>query len=498
MRRNPGFEPSVWSVLNSVLPDQWAVVGGNEHLHLRVSYPLIMRTTGLGRIEGGELVLVPPTRAREVLAGAADLCETGISGIVLFGVEKGELDPESIDCAAPVVAVAGSTELEVTRERINRYIVRRRRELFALEQQLHRTLIDSAIAGIGMAELLQRAAEVTGGLIVLDRGGEILLAPNDAVQPTAEDLARARRALDRDSQGRASNPGPPRMLSLEVAGGGERKGLVAGFRLRDDRQEEDEAVMAALASAISIVLTRAPVVAIPPLEEVLARRAGSRFSDSFDPEARWAALALPAGDVLPETLQRVASTETEGRGTRYVLAVSGQAFVVLTPDVAMFSWDWFLAALASRTRVPVSQAGLGRPYPGLEGAARSAREAVSALDHARGSIMPYEEVEVTVLLLSLANGEEFMRVRLGPLLDGSPAQRELLETLRVYLATGKNAKEAARRLAVHRNTLLYRLRRAQELLGLDWDDADGVFALDLALRLNSLPSPAIGAAGDTG
>ncbi len=498
MRRNPGFEPSVWSVLNSVLTDQWAVIGGNEHLHLRVSYPLVMRTTGLGRIEGGELVLVPPARSDEVLAGVRDLCKTGISGIVLFGVGRDPLDQDSIECAAPVIVVAASTELEVTRERINRYIVRRRRELFALEQQLHRALIDAAIAGIGMPELLQRAAEVTGGLVVLDRGGELLLAPNDAERPTNEELVRARQALHRDSQGRASYAGPPRMLSLEVAGGGERKGLVAAFRLRDERQEEDEAVMAALASAISIVLTRAPVVAIPPLEEVLARRAGSRFSDSFDPEARWAALALAVGDVLPETLQRVASTETEGRGTRYVLAVSGQAFVVLTPDVSMFSWDWFLATLAARTRVPVSQAGLGRPYPGLDGAARSAREAISALEHAGGSVMPYQDVELTVLLLSLSNGEEFARARLGPLLDGSPAQRELLETLRVYLASGKNAKEAARRLAVHRNTLLYRLRRAQELLHLEWEDADAVFALDLALRLNSLPGTVMGAGGDIG
>ena len=193
MRRNPGFEPSVWSVLNSVLPDQWSVIGGSEHLHLRVSYPLIMRTTGLGRIEGGELVLVPPTRTREVLAGARDLCETGISGIVLFGVEEAELDEEALECAVPVVAVADSAELDVTRERINRYIVRRRRELFALEQQLHRSLIDAAIAGIGMAELLQRASEVTGGLVVLDRGGEILLAPRDAPAPTPEELAGRER-----------------------------------------------------------------------------------------------------------------------------------------------------------------------------------------------------------------------------------------------------------------------------------------------------------------
>jgi hypothetical protein len=408
------------------------------------------------------------------------------------------LPHETIECAAPVVAVSESTELQVTRERINRYIVRRRRELFALEQRLHRGLVDAAIAGIGMVDLLQRAADETGSLVILDRGGEILAAPSVAALPSEAELSLARQALDRESDGRISLAGPPRILSLEVAGGGERKGLVAAFGLRDDRQEEDEAVMAALASAVSIVLTRAPAVAIPSLEEVLTSRGGARSAPLFDAEDYWIALALPSEDILPETLQRVASTEADGRGTRYVLAESSEAFVVLTPQAAAASWDAFLAALTARTRIPVSRAGVGRAYPGVDGAARSAREAVRALDYANAPITHYKDVEVSVLLRSLVDGDKFMRVRLGPLIDGSPSQRELLETLRVYLATGKNAKEAARRLAVHRNTLLYRLRRAQDLLGLDWDDADAVFALDLALRLHALPGASLNSAGDTG
>lgn len=498
MRGNPGFEPSVLSVLNSVLPDQWTALAGSEHLQLQVSYPLIMRTTGLGRIEGGELVLVPAARTAEVLAGAVDLCRTGISGIVLFGVEPSVFEIQPFECSAPVVAVAESAELQFTRERINRYIVRRRRELFALEQQLHRELVDAAIAGMSMVDLVQRAAEETGGLVMLDRGGEMLLAPSENTPPTAEELLRARQALERESGGRSVFIGPPRMLSLEVAGGGERKGLVAAFGLRDERQEEDEAVMSALASAASIVLTRAPVIAIPSLEEVLARRAASRFSEVLDPQARWCALALPSEHVLPETVQRVISTESSGRGTQFMLGASRQAFVVLALSATTFSWDSFLAALATRARVPVPAVGMGRAYGGLEGAARSAREAVSALDHATGPITHYGDVEVTVLLLSATDGAEFARSRLGPLLDGSPAQRELLETLKIYLATGKNAKEAARRLAVHRNTLLYRLRRAQELLGLDWEDADSVFALDLALRLHALPVTPAGGDVDIG
>jgi hypothetical protein len=373
MRRYPGFEPSVWSVLNAVLPDDWTAIGGRQHLNLRVSYPLIMRTTGLGRIEGGELVLVPGARAPEVLAGAQDLCNTGISGIVLFGVDPREIGETTRAYAAPVVAVPDSADLQLTRERINRYIVRRRRELFALEQRLHRELVDAAIAGTDLADLMQRAADETASLVWLDRGGEVMLAPSDSARPPASELLRARRALDRGNEGRSFFAGPPRMLALEVAGGGERKGLVAAFGLRDDHQEEDEAVIAALASAVSIVLTRAPVIAIPSLEEVLARRAGSRLVDSFSSEARWHALALPLEDVLPETLQRVVSSEADGRGIRYLLAEFEGAFVVLTPEVGKFSWESFLAALSARTRAPVARAGTGRPYPGLTGAARSAR-----------------------------------------------------------------------------------------------------------------------------
>ena len=498
MRQNPGFEPSVRSVLNSVLPDQWTSLAGGDHLHLRVSYPLIMRTTGLGRIEGGELVLVPAARTDDVLAGARDLCRTGISGIVLFGLDPEAVGRELSDCSAPVVAVGESVELQSTRERINRYIVRRRRELFALEQHLHRELVDAAIAGVSLTDLLNRASRETGAVVLLDRGGEIYSAPVDANQLAPDDVARARRALDRESSGRVSFDGPPRMLSLEVSGGGERKGLVAAFGLSDDRPEEDEAVMGALAAAASIVLTRSPQVSIPSLDDVLARRAGSRLSDPNDAQAIWTALALPNENVLPETLQRVTSTETSGRGTQFMLGELRQAYVVVASGTAAYRWDSILAAMGARSRGPVPAVGVGRSYPGLDGAARSAREAVSALDHAIGPVTHYGDVEVSVLLLSLNGGPEFARTRLGPLMDGSPVQRELLETLRVYLATGKNAKEAARRLAVHRNTLLYRLRRAQEQLRLDWEDADAVFALDLALRLLALPAAPKGSDGDSG
>lgn len=57
----------------------------------------------------------------------------------------------------------------------------------------------------------------------------------------------------------------------------------------------------------------------------------------------------------------------------------------------------------------------------------------------------------------------------------------LLRTLRVYFATGANASEAAERLFLHRNSMLYRLARIEELTGLDLKDPRARLALQLGL-----------------
>ena len=58
---------------------------------------------------------------------------------------------------------------------------------------------------------------------------------------------------------------------------------------------------------------------------------------------------------------------------------------------------------------------------------------------------------------------------------------DLVRTLRVYFASGANASEAADRLYLHRNSLLYRLARIAELTGLDSKDPRVRLALELGL-----------------
>ncbi len=58
---------------------------------------------------------------------------------------------------------------------------------------------------------------------------------------------------------------------------------------------------------------------------------------------------------------------------------------------------------------------------------------------------------------------------------------DLVRTLRVYFASGANASEAADRLYLHRNSMLYRLERIGKLTGLDLKDPRARLSLELGL-----------------
>lgn len=74
------------------------------------------------------------------------------------------------------------------------------------------------------------------------------------------------------------------------------------------------------------------------------------------------------------------------------------------------------------------------------------------------------------------------RVLVEPLRDHDRRRRgDLVRTLRVYFAAGANASSAADRLFLHRNSMIYRLARIEELAGLDLKDSRARLALELGL-----------------
>jgi sugar diacid utilization regulator len=61
-------------------------------------------------------------------------------------------------------------------------------------------------------------------------------------------------------------------------------------------------------------------------------------------------------------------------------------------------------------------------------------------------------------------------------------EQELLRTLSVHLETGCRTQQTAELLGIHRNTVLYRLQRIEDLTSVDLDDGDIRLLLQLVLR----------------
>jgi len=141
-------------------------------------------------------------------------------------------------------------------------------------------------------------------------------------------------------------------------------------------------------------------------------------------------------------------------------------------------------------------AGVGRT-PGKETTAYAAmREATRAADIAASmaadspASLHFARLGALRLIFHLADNPElraFQRDVLGPLETSDAARRsEFVRTLDAFLRAGGNHMRAARDLNVHRNTLIYRLERIQELLGgSNLEHPETRLNLQLALKIRA-------------
>lgn len=150
--------------------------------------------------------------------------------------------------------------------------------------------------------------------------------------------------------------------------------------------------------------------------------------------------------------------------------------------------DLLAAALAS-THTGWS-AGMSEPATEPAGARRAAGEArdtarLGLLVLGPAHVARAADLGIYRLLLRLRETgelEAFCRQTLGPLLADARHADALLATLDAFFASNGNLAEAARRLDLHRNSLIYRLGRIRALLGHDLEDPEARLALQLALK----------------
>jgi PucR C-terminal helix-turn-helix domain/GGDEF-like domain len=114
----------------------------------------------------------------------------------------------------------------------------------------------------------------------------------------------------------------------------------------------------------------------------------------------------------------------------------------------------------------------GAPAEGVAGFRRSHGDAVQAARVAAlagavaAAVTSYSRVELVSLLAGdLPRARSFVAGQLGPLASTTEQASRLRETVLAFLASGGSGTRVARDLYVHQNTVAYRVKRAEELLG---------------------------------
>jgi len=168
--------------------------------------------------------------------------------------------------------------------------------------------------------------------------------------------------------------------------------------------------------------------------------------------------------------------------------------VLLIPIGVRVVWGWTSgagpAATTKQSALPEGiRAAVGTTGSGLAGMAashdqaRAARRVAEVVGARQRSVVRYGPVALTALLtIDPAEAVRFAEAQLGELAADDDNMARLRATLRVYLDEHLSPARAARRLGIHQNTVVYRVKRVEEILGRTLDN--GRLEVEVALRLS--------------
>jgi DNA-binding PucR family transcriptional regulator len=245
-------------------------------------------------------------------------------------------------------------------------------------------------------------------------------------------------------------------------------------QIERERAELTRGTHAERLEVVNLILEGAPIT---------SQRASSRLG--YDLSRRHTAAILWSDPATADQaeLDRAAEALARAAGATRQLTVIASGSSV---------WVWFLAAAdvdpdgarAALEQSPRVRAAVGFPGAGIDGFRRSHFDALSTqrLMNQRGGELRFARFADVQLVALAAHDPEragaFVARTLGELATASP---ELRETLRTYIREQFSASRAARALFAHRNTVLNRLQRAQQLLPapLDRNGLEVGLALDI-------------------
>ncbi|TAK31814.1 MAG: hypothetical protein EPO21_16335 [Chloroflexota bacterium] len=537
---------SVEEIFRLALPAGTVVLAGRDGLDRDVSWAATLRVRPpvLPSLRGGELVLLSAQSLQQLdppvpfEALVQRLSERGVSGLLVLG----DVTPEALRTAdarnIPILALPSGVNLNELESFVTRTITERRAELYRQGMRIQRTLATLAIEGQGLAGIVRGLSDLLGKAVVLESeifepralSGQGALEKEALLQLLADTAGG--RSYDFSPTQLASSDPPTVHWSLGRRGLGLLvspvlvRGQVVGYLSAIGAEGEwsslDRLGVAHGASACALELAK----------ERAVLEAENRLRGSFLDQ-------LLSGSVIePEEVAARARYLGWNLGSAYIVAIfrlDEAVDVAVRPDDDMDKMlrivrgeilRWSPGALlqdksdsitalysltenqtAAQVRTAIEQcrrgasarlngarvsAGVGRLSGTLVDIPSSRGEALQALAIAQGLFggdcsADFSELGVYRLLFPLKGRKElseFYTEVLGPLLDyDQKHDSELLKTLESFFTCQGSLQKTAEELFLHRNTLAYRLRRIEELTGLDLSDLENRFQFQLALKI---------------
>ncbi|WP_449351604.1 PucR family transcriptional regulator [Streptomyces shaanxiensis] len=189
-------------------------------------------------------------------------------------------------------------------------------------------------------------------------------------------------------------------------------------------------------------------------------------------------LACMGGDtpITAEELQARLGAEN----VSHLVAQRHDGLLILLPDAQTTE------ELFGFGRDPRVRAGISPPVHSLKAVGDAARQARWAMEAARSEgrcVVVYGDQTPAFLPRTVAEGEAVVARVLGPVIAyDADNDSQLVHSLEVFLDSNRSWKEGGDRLGIHRQTLVYRMHRVEELTGRKLNRLQDQTELYLALQ----------------
>ena len=463
--------------------------------HIDISWAVSARTTAphLPLLRGRELLLVS-RRVTAVLGSALpalthEAAARGVSAFVFDSADaKVSLAARSLE-AVPVLYWDEDLSAE-SETAINRLLTENRGNLYRIGSELERGLSEVG-AGGGSADLVSRVYAVSAlPIVIFDaRGGRLAAAPDDNSLDTV-------RKNPTDSAVICRELGTGAVLVLGPLTPSQR--IVARFLVERIASAANSAVHREVAGRPrGSRRTRAIEALLAPGSQSPSERGAAAVALGLDPDGLFM-VAVSRGRAEPDSIRALtalgtvhAAGKSEERQSMLIAVNERTDGVPLRQRTQELKWRWM--ANGPDTGVTLALSAPARGVSSLPRAASEARfvaalQTRERLSRRAASFDAIDDVGATGLLYQVrdsADLRQFVADVLGALERGD-RRGVLRATLRAFLESGGSHVATSTRLAIHRNTLAYRIRRIGALVGRDITDPGTWLELHLAVRASDV------------